>query len=85
MHSDHPDMLEQDLALTEIDTICRGGKDERPEQAGDRLFEEEIEKMFERTEEQSPSWMEFIDDLRNGRYGELPEDYDGLARPEGAE
>lgn len=29
-----------------------------------------------------PSWMEFIDDLRNGRYGELPEDYDGLAEPE---
>lgn len=124
MHSDHPDMLEHDQALTEIDTICRGERDERPEQAGDRLFEEgfqvtkitnaddfrkmmeamesdaaaggetwvspdfdmeEIEKMFERTEEQGPSWMEFIDDLRNGRYGELPEDYDGLARPEGAE
>ena len=26
--------------------------------------------------------MEFIDNLRNGRYGELPEDYDGLAAPE---
>lgn len=43
---------------------------------------EEIEKMFERPEDAGPSWMEFIDDLRNGRYGELPEDYDGLAYPE---
>ena len=24
-------------------------------------------------------WMQWIDDLRNGRFGELPEDFDGLA------
>lgn len=42
---------------------------------------EEIEKMFEE-QESGPSWMEFIDDLRNGRYGDLPEDYDGLADPD---
>lgn len=42
----------------------------------------EIEKIFERQEEAGPCWMEFIDDLRNGRYGDLPEDYDGLADPE---
>ena len=43
---------------------------------------EEIEMMFEDTKESGPTWMEFIDDLRNGRYGELPEDYDGLRNPE---
>lgn len=43
---------------------------------------DEIETMFEGEEESGPTWMEFIDDLRNGRYGDLPEDYDGLADPE---
>lgn len=43
---------------------------------------EELEKMFDKPEESGSSWMEFIDDLRNGRYGDLPEDYDGLAEPE---
>lgn len=43
---------------------------------------DEIEKMFERRENEGLAWMEFIDDLRNGRYGDLPEDYDGLAAPE---
>lgn len=42
----------------------------------------EIESMFENTEDSGPTWMEFIDDLRNGRYGDLPEDYDGLSEPE---
>lgn len=42
----------------------------------------ELEKMFDKPEESGPSWMEFIDDLRNGRYGDLPEDYDGFADPE---
>ena len=27
-------------------------------------------------------WMQWIDDLRNGRFGELPEDFDGLAEEE---
>lgn len=40
-----------------------------------------IEEMFaERPKEDD--WMEFIDNLRNGRFGELPEDYDGLEPPE---
>ena len=42
----------------------------------------EIESMFENTKDSGPTWMEFIDDLRNGRYGDLPEDYDGLSDPE---
>jgi len=46
---------------------------------------DEIEKMFESQEESGPTWMEFIDDLRNGRYGDLPEDYDGLSDPEESE
>ena len=29
--------------------------------------------------QEEQSWLEFADDLRNGRFGELPEDYDGLA------
>lgn len=46
---------------------------------------EEMEKEMEenaRRKEEEPSWMEFIVDLRNHRYGELPEDYDGLADDE---
>lgn len=46
---------------------------------------DEIEKIFESQEESGPTWMEFIDDLRNGRYGDLPEDYDGLSDPEESE
>ncbi|MCM1066795.1 MAG: hypothetical protein NC418_04370 [Muribaculaceae bacterium] len=40
----------------------------------DQLFAEQEPK---KVEEQS--WLEFVDNLRNGRLGELPEDYDGLA------
>lgn len=40
------------------------------------------EEEFDDQEDEDPDWMEFIDNLRNGRYGELPEDYDGLAEPE---
>lgn len=47
---------------------------------------EKMAKMFEAEEEDpAPTWMEFIDNLRNGRYGELPEDYDGLAEPDDEE
>lgn len=39
----------------------------------------ELEEMY--LEERSqPSFAEFVSDLRRGIYGELPEDYDGLAR-----
>ncbi|MDE5794115.1 MAG: hypothetical protein K2I08_05300 [Muribaculaceae bacterium] len=42
---------------------------------------ESIEEMFaENNKEQD--WMQWIDDLRNGRFGELPEDFDGLAEEE---
>lgn len=43
-----------------------------------------IERMEQRQKEHEdgPTWLEFIDDLRNGRYGELPEDYDGLSDEE---
>lgn len=43
---------------------------------------EELEELFERQEKSHKSWMDFIDDLRNGRFGDLPEDYDGLAAPD---
>lgn len=39
----------------------------------------DLESMFDQVEDSGPTWMEFINDLRNGRYGELPEDYDGLS------
>ena len=43
----------------------------------------DIDQLFEEQEiEEGPSWLEFVDDLRNGRFGELPEDYDGLAEPD---
>ena len=35
------------------------------------------------TDEQALNRMEFIYDLRIGRYGERPEDYDALANPDG--
>lgn len=35
------------------------------------------------TEEQALNWMEFIYDLRIGRYGELPEDFEALANSDG--
>lgn len=119
MDSDEEDFLEHDRALSEIDSLCCGEKDEVE---GERLFEEgynvtrinsaedfrkmmeamereaaegggiswvspdfdmaEVEKMFEQQRNEEASWMEFIDDLRNGRYGDLPEDYDGLADPD---
>lgn len=37
-----------------------------------------IEEMFAGASKDN-SWMQWIDDLRNGRFGELPEDFDGLA------
>ena len=37
-----------------------------------------IEEMF-RESSKDNSWMQWIDDLRNGRFGDLPEDFDGLA------
>lgn len=43
---------------------------------------DDLESMYAQQEDEGPTWMEFIDDLRNGRYGELPEDYDGLALPD---
>lgn len=40
---------------------------------------EELQQIFsESTESKSQSWLEFIENLRNGAFGELPEDYDGL-------
>ncbi len=42
---------------------------------------ESIEDMFaENNKEQD--WMQWIDDLRNARFGDLPEDFDGLAEEE---
>lgn len=35
------------------------------------------------TDEQALNWVEFFYDLRIGRYGDLPEDYDALANPDG--
>ncbi|MDE7346779.1 MAG: hypothetical protein K2N48_08590 [Muribaculaceae bacterium] len=40
-----------------------------------------IEEMFAEGDKEQ-DWMQWIDDLRNGRFGELPEDYDGLAEDE---
>lgn len=37
-----------------------------------------IEEMFAKDDNEK-DWMQWIDDLRNGRFGDLPEDYDGLA------
>lgn len=37
-----------------------------------------IEEMFA-DDDKSQDWMQWIDDLRNGRLGDLPEDFDGLA------
>lgn len=40
----------------------------------------DIDEFFKGHEvQEEQSWLEFADDLRNGRFGELPEDYDGLA------
>ncbi len=38
-----------------------------------------IEEMFAADDDKKQQWMQWIDDLRNGRRGELPEDFDGLA------
>lgn len=43
---------------------------------------EELEELFDRQEKSHQRWMDFIDDLRNGRFGDLPEDYDGLVAPD---
>ncbi len=40
-----------------------------------------IEEMFAGSSKDD-SWIQWIDDLRNGRFGELPEDFDGLAEEE---
>lgn len=40
-----------------------------------------IEEMFAGSSKDN-NWMSWIDDLRNGRLGDLPEDYDGLAEEE---
>ena len=37
-----------------------------------------IEEMFAGSSK-NEDWMQWIDDLRNGRFGDLPEDFDGLA------
>lgn len=37
-----------------------------------------IEEMFAADADKGRDWMQWIDDLRNGRLGELPEDFDGL-------
>ena len=41
-----------------------------------------IEEIFAAEDDKSQNWMQWIDDLRNGRFGELPEDFDGLAEQE---
>ncbi len=38
-----------------------------------------IEEMFAAEADKKKEWMRWIEDLRNGRLGELPEDFDGLA------
>lgn len=43
-----------------------------------------IDEMFADSD-QEHEWVQFIDDLRNHRFGDLPEDYDGLAEPEDSE
>lgn len=42
-----------------------------------------IEEMFSDMPEEG-DWMQWIDDLRNGRLGDLPEDFDGLDERHGA-
>ena len=42
----------------------------------------DIEGIFAADNDKSQDWMQWIDDLRNGRFGELPEDFDGLAESE---
>lgn len=42
-----------------------------------------IDEMFAEGDK-GQDWMQWIDDLRNGRFGDLPEDYDGLAEPDTA-
>lgn len=41
-----------------------------------------IEEMFADDADKGQDWMNWIDDLRNGRFGELPEDFDGLCEEE---
>lgn len=43
-------------------------------------FEKEMEEYFEEMEER-PSFAEFVEAVKNGEFGDLPEDYDGLALP----
>ncbi len=40
---------------------------------------DEEKRAREHEERNRPSFVEFVSDLRRGIYGELPEDYDGLA------
>ncbi|MDE6511459.1 MAG: hypothetical protein K2L00_05150 [Muribaculaceae bacterium] len=44
---------------------------------------ENIEEMFA-ADGKDQEWMQWIDDLRNHRFGDLPEDFDGLAEPDEA-
>lgn len=41
---------------------------------------DDIEEMFA-ADGKDQNWMQWIDDLRNHRFGDLPEDFDGLAEP----
>ncbi len=41
-----------------------------------------IEEMFAADADKGKDWMQWIDDLRNGRFGDLPEDFDGLSEEE---
>lgn len=57
--------------------------DPNRERRGDWIcptFAEDMRQMY-LEERNRPSFAEFVSDLRRGIYGELPEDYDGLACP----
>lgn len=43
---------------------------------------ENIDKMFAADDDKGQDWMQWIEDLRNGRLGELSENFDGLAEEE---
>lgn len=43
-------------------------------------FKEDLEKFM--ASDPKAEWLQWLDDLRNGRFGDLPEDFDGLSKPE---
>lgn len=72
---DNPEQLRKLMEALARDADEYGGETWiNPDFDIDQFFAEQ-----EQMKDEQPSWLEFVDNLRNGRFGELPEDYDGLA------